>query len=200
MTRSETINELAVALSKAQAAMQTAKKGAENPHFRSKYADLAAVWEACRKALTDAGLSVLQSPRLTMIGSAAMVEVETLIMHTSGQWIADVLTVPVSKVDAQGVGSAITYARRYALAAFASVAPDDDDGNAAVAGGPVETKTPAGYDNWKADMQAAADGGASALKSAWGATPADIRAHAQLVDRSWMAALRKKADAVTEAA
>lgn len=200
MTRSEQINELAVALSKAQGMMQTAKKGAENPHFKSKYADLAAVWEACRSALTGAGLSVLQSPRLTMVGSAAMVEVETLLLHTSGQWVADVLTVPVSKVDAQGVGSAITYARRYALAAFASVAPDDDDGNAAVSGGPVVPVAPKGYDDWKADMESAGSGGAAALKSAWSETPSAIRAHAQLVDRDWMAALRKKAADVTEAA
>lgn len=132
MTRSEQINELAGALAKAQGTMAGAKKDSVNPHFRSNYADLASVWDACRDPLTANGLSVVQSPRLVSAGENAwIVEVETTLLHTSGQFLADAVAVPVTKPDAQGVGSAITYARRYSLSAFVGVAPEDDDGNAA---------------------------------------------------------------------
>lgn len=131
MTTSEAINELAAALSKAQAAMKGAAKDSENPHFRSKYADLASVRDACWKPLTDHGLSVVQSPRLVGSEQGYVVELETRLMHSSGQWMADVAATPIQKTDAQGVGSAVTYLRRYALAAFAGIAPEDDDGNAA---------------------------------------------------------------------
>lgn len=135
MNRSEAVNELTTALAKAQAVMTGAKKDAENPHFRSKYADLASVWEACRDALTKNGLSVVQSPRLVGVGESGwLVEVETTLFHASGQFLSDTLAVPVTKVDAQGVGSALTYARRYSLSAFVGVAPEDDDANAAVGG------------------------------------------------------------------
>lgn len=135
MNRSEAVNELTTALAKAQAVMSGAKKDAENPHFRSKYADLASVWEACREALTKNGLSVVQSPRLVGVGESGwLVEVETTLFHSSGQFVSDTLAVPVTKVDAQGVGSALTYARRYSLSAFVGVAPEDDDANAAVGG------------------------------------------------------------------
>ena len=131
MTRSESVNELAAALASAQALIVHAKKEADNPHFRHRYADLAAVWDACRGALTARGLSVVQSPRLVSAGEALwLVEVETVLFHASGQFVSDVLAVPVSPASAQAVGSAITYARRYALAAVVGVAPagDDDDG------------------------------------------------------------------------
>jgi len=142
MTRSEQIDELAAALSRAQGAMGGAKKDSENPFFDSKYADLASVWDACRKPLAENGLSVVQFPRLMHVSEDWwLVEVETTLLHTSGQFMSDVLAVPVTKVDAQGVGSAITYARRYALGAVAGVAPEDDDGNAAV-GGSMRTSAP----------------------------------------------------------
>jgi len=134
MTRSESINELAAALAQAQAAMAHAKKDSENPHFRSRYADLAAIWDACRAALTAHGLAVVQSPRLVAAGDALwLVEVETTLLHGSGQFLSDTLAVPVAASSAQAVGSAVTYCRRYALASFVGVAPavDDDDGQAA---------------------------------------------------------------------
>lgn len=127
--RSAEIAKLAAALCKAQAAMANAEKNANNPHFNRSYADLASVWEAVRKPLTDNGLSVVQFPRTLNNG----VEIETTLLHTSGEFMCDVLWVPCSKTDAQGLGSAITYGRRYALAAVAGVAPAEDDGNAAVA-------------------------------------------------------------------
>jgi hypothetical protein len=134
MNRSETIKELATALSKAQAAMKGAAKDSENPHFRSKYADLSSVWEACREALTANGLSVVQAPRAIEAG----IEVETMLMHTSGEWISETLALPVQKADAQGFGSALTYCRRYGLSAMVGIAPEDDDGNAAAGAKPRE--------------------------------------------------------------
>ncbi len=128
--RSPEIAKLAASLVKAQAAMEGAKKDSENPHFKNAYADLASVWDAVRKPLTDNGLSVIQFPRTSGNG----VEIETTLLHTSGEFMCDVLWVPCSKNDAQGLGSAITYGRRYALMAVTGIAPVDDDGNAAAAG------------------------------------------------------------------
>jgi hypothetical protein len=128
MTHSDTINELAAALAKAQAAIKGATKDSDNPFFKSKYADLASVREACNGPLTANGLSVVQTPSTTPDGE---VSVTTLLLHTSGQWIADTLTLSPKDDGPQAMGSAITYARRYALAAFTGVAPEDDDAEAA---------------------------------------------------------------------
>lgn len=134
MQRSEQINELAAALCKAQGEMEGASKDKENPHFRSKYADLGAVWDAIREPLAKNGLSVTQWMRSAGSDGAHAVEVETMLMHASGQWISDTFAVPVSKIDAQGYGSAATYSRRYSLMAAVGIAPVDDDANAAVGG------------------------------------------------------------------
>jgi hypothetical protein len=125
--RSAEIAKIAAALCKAQAAMGGAKKDSTNPHFKNAYADLASIWEAVRKPLTDNGLAVVQFPRTVGNG----VEVETMLVHASGEYMRDVLWLPVLKMDAQGVGSAITYGRRYALMSVTGIAPIDDDGNAA---------------------------------------------------------------------
>jgi hypothetical protein len=127
MNRSENINELAAALAKAQGAMKPADKSALNPFFKSKYADLGSVWESCRKALSDNGLAVLQGVTSTVDS----VTVETTLVHASGQWFSESLSLP-SKRDAQSIGSAATYARRYGLSAMLGiVADEDDDGNSA---------------------------------------------------------------------
>lgn len=120
-------SELAAALSKAQAEIDAAPKTESNPFFKSSYADLATVRAAIREAFGKHGLSVVQIPHT----SDGAVSVTTLLMHASGQFIEGTLTLRPTKNDPQGIGSAITYARRYALMAFAGVAPDDDDGNAA---------------------------------------------------------------------
>lgn len=133
MTRSDNIQDLAAALAKAQGEIEGAKKDSKNPHFGSKYASLSAVWDAIRDPLSKHELSVAQFPRLVSVGETTwMIECETLLMHAGGQWISDTLAIPLTKVDAQGVGSAISYARRYSLMAVAGVAPEDDDANAAV--------------------------------------------------------------------
>ena len=132
---SENLQEIATALAKAQAKVKGAAKDSLNPHFRSKYADLASVWDACRDALTSNGLSVVQFPGY----ADGVATLDTILLHSSGQWIQGTAGAPLSKQDAQGVGSALTYLRRYALAAVASVSPEDDDGNAATKPGGAPT-------------------------------------------------------------
>jgi hypothetical protein len=128
MEQSEQIDKLATALAKAQSEVEGAKKDSANPHFKSKYADLASVWLACREALTKNGLAIIQGPGRTENGVMSMT---TQLVHASGQWVRETMSIPLQKQDAQGYGSATTYARRYALAAFVGVSPEDDDGNAA---------------------------------------------------------------------
>jgi len=127
MTTSEQIQELAAALSKAQGEMAGAKKDAANPFFKSKYADLASVWEACRGPLSKHGLAVLQSPHV----DGVRVELDTLLTHASGQWIRGTVSATAKDDSPQALGSAITYLRRYALQSFVGVAPEDDDAEAA---------------------------------------------------------------------
>ncbi len=126
---SETFAEFAAALAAAQAVIEGAEKGAVNPAFKSKYATLASVWEACRKALTDNKIAVVQAP---YNGEGGDIGVTTMLIHSSGQWMRARLSVKPAKFDAQGAGSVITYLRRYLLSAMVGVAPEDDDGNAAV--------------------------------------------------------------------
>lgn len=141
MNQSEQINELAAALAKAQAAIRPAVKDKTNPAFRSKYADLGSVWEACREALTSNGLSVVQFP--VEAGEPGRIALETTLLHASGQWLRAAFSLPLAKNDPQGAGSGYTYARRYALAAIVGVvADDDDDGNAAS----QPTRQPASYE------------------------------------------------------
>ena len=135
MPTSTSIAALAAALVKAQSAMGGAKKDSTNPHFKTAYADLASVWDACRAPLANAGLSIVQlvsSERLHP-SEATHAIIETILAHSSGEWVSSTLAVPLTKSDAQGLGSAITYGRRYALAAIVGVCPADDDGEAAVA-------------------------------------------------------------------
>jgi hypothetical protein len=129
VNKSETIGKLAEALSKAQGEMKGALKDAENPFFKSRYADLASVWEACRGPLSRNGLAVVQVPEV----KDGKVIICTVMIHSSGEWISGDLDMTPTKSDPQGVGSAITYGRRYGLSAFAGIAAEDDDGNAASA-------------------------------------------------------------------
>lgn len=129
MIQSETIAQLATALAKAQALIKPASKDAVNPHFKSKYADLTAIWEACREPLTSQGLSVSQIP---VSGEPGYLSLMTILMHESGEFIGGVFSVRLQQESAQAMGSALTYARRYALSALVGiVADDDDDGNEA---------------------------------------------------------------------
>ena len=122
------MKQIASALVKAQKAFGPALKTATNPHFRSKYANLSACIEAVIDALNDNGIALLQQNHPCDNG----VIVETVFLHESGESLhCGQLHVPASKHDAQGYGSALTYARRYSLMAACGIAPEDDDGNAA---------------------------------------------------------------------
>lgn len=127
MNKSESIVKLAEALHKAQGDMKAAIKDATNPHFKSKYADLGAVVDAVKAPLLKHGITFLQGVQDAENGVA----VETMLLHTSGEWISSTLRLPAQKQDAQGYGSAITYGRRYGLQAMCGIPSEDDDGNAA---------------------------------------------------------------------
>lgn len=165
---SQETGDLSKALAAAQAKVKGAAKDSENPFFRSKYADLASIWEACREALTANGLAVVQSPNTTFSGEpeiytakskagedrsgvkvATTVSVVTRLTHASGQWMQGTTAAMLPAADPQAVGSAITYLRRYALAAMVGVAPEDDDGEATTRAVPqreAQAKRPVGVD------------------------------------------------------
>lgn len=131
MQKSDSIGNLAKSLALVQANLPPAKRDSTNPFFRSTYADLTSVWDSCRELLAKNGLSVIQG---NSVGSDNTVIVETILAHDSGEWIQSDLCLPLSKNDPQGVGSAITYGRRYGLAAIVGIVADvDDDGNQASA-------------------------------------------------------------------
>jgi len=129
MNKSDTIDKLAAALCLAQSQFNEAIKSKVNPHLKSKYADLGSVWDAAKPALTANGLSVTQ---LFVPSEQGYLALETVLLHTSGQYITGILTMPLQKADPQGYGAAATYARRYALSAILGIcADDDDDGHSA---------------------------------------------------------------------
>lgn len=143
------MKELATALAKAQANIKTALKDSKNPHFKSSYADLTSIWEACRDALAKNGLSVVQIPGF----DANDVWLETMILHSSGESISGRYPLRPQQNTPQAYGSALTYARRYSLAAMVGVVADeDDDGNAASQRGREEPRkeAPAATDTDKA--------------------------------------------------
>lgn len=129
ITHSESIKELLAAMLKVQGAVGGVVRDATNPHFKSRYATLENVVDAIRPPCVAAGLVVMQSPNT----ESGVVTVQTMIAHAaSGEWMSSVLPVPVTKADAQGIGSAITYASRYSLMALFNLPPVDDDGEVAV--------------------------------------------------------------------
>lgn len=130
--------KIAAAFVKAQKSFAPALKTSSNPHFRSKYADLSACVEAVIDALNSNGIALMQIPHESEGG----VMVETMFLHESGESMSGgKFFLPASKNDAQGFGSAMTYARRYGLMAACGIAPEDDDGNAAVRAKPEPVKT-----------------------------------------------------------
>jgi hypothetical protein len=133
--QSELINEIAAALAKAQTEIKPAIKESNNPFFKSKYADFGSVVDACKSALVANDLVVTQ-PTTIINGQTALV---TTLLHSSGQWVRGVYPVNPIKNDPQAIGSAITYARRYALASIVGVvAEEDDDGEMAMGRGQAQ--------------------------------------------------------------
>ena len=151
----------------AQKSTEAVKKAATNPAFRSKYADLSEVVEATVPALNANDIGVIQVPGY----DGELVSVTTVFVHESGASVTGVLRMRPSKADPQGVGSAITYARRYSLLAMTGAAPEDDDGSAASqhrAPPPADPVTTLANraDAFVTRINAAEDG--PALEKAWG--------------------------------
>lgn len=126
MERSETISELVKARIASAADIKNASKNATNPHLKNQYADLESVLEAIAP-ITKHGLTLFQLAE----GTTESVSVTSILAHTSGEWISSTLSIRPDKPTAQGMGSAITYARRYTAAALLGITQADDDGNAA---------------------------------------------------------------------
>lgn len=124
---SEQIDLITAALAKAQSEIENPSKDNVNPHFKSRYADLATVLEVCREPLSKHGLSVTQP--LFMEGDKVVLA--TILSHTSGQWIKSFIPLPIQKPGSQEIGSCITYMRRYSLAALVGIFQEDDDAEAA---------------------------------------------------------------------
>jgi hypothetical protein len=134
MTMSETIGAIAPALVKAQAEIKPIVKDSTNPAFRSKYTSLDAIMEVVRPVMAKHGLFVVQSVLDTIDGEhSTSITVESRVIHSSGEWIAGVVQVPVMQQTSHGFGSALSYGRRYSLSALLSLASDeDDDGNGSI--------------------------------------------------------------------
>ena len=166
------MKEIAAALVKAQRAFGPALKTSSNPHFKSRYADLAACVEAVMDGLNANGIALVQQTHECESG----VIVETVFVHESGEtFSAGKLHVPAIKHDAQGYGSALTYARRYSLMAACGIAPEDDDGNAASKRTPAAPAVVPGYQEFEAEtlpaLRDAAMQGSEALAAAFQALP-----------------------------
>jgi len=127
MKTSESIKELAAALAKAQGSFEHARKDADNPFFKSRYATLASVLDAAKNPLAECGLAVSQVIDYNEGG----IFLETILMHSSGEWISGCYPIKPLKPDPQSLGSAITYSRRQSFSAITGIAADDDDGNSA---------------------------------------------------------------------
>ena len=131
MTKSESIKSLAAALNKAQALLKPAVKDRDNPFFKSTYATLQSVWEAAAPVMAANGLSITQTFSIPPQVCGEVI-IETTLMHDSGEWVSSQLALRPIKNDPQAFGSAITYGRRYSLAAILGIVSDeDDDGNEA---------------------------------------------------------------------
>jgi len=142
MKHSESLASLAPALVKAQGEMRAITKDSINPHFKARYVSLDALTEAVRPILTKHGISLIQGGG-EIAGSA--VPIETMLLHTSGEWIATTFYMPLEKATAQGAGSAISYGRRYGLSSLLALTTDeDDDGTAATQARPAKKATPEG--------------------------------------------------------
>jgi hypothetical protein len=181
---------IATALAKAQANMGKALKQANNPHFRSKYADLGNVMDACLPALNEAGIALIQPTGEDEHGRY----VETILIHgESGEQLACRVPLIVSKNDMQGYGSAVTYARRYGLMTMAGIAPEDDDGNAAAKAPPrAEPPKPITADQFKEMNDLIFDTGADEAKfcAFWKVSSLEEMTSKQAVDAISM--LKKK--------
>lgn len=137
---SNSIMALTASIIKVQGAISSVHKNAKNAHFKSSYATLENVIDTARPALQEAEIAFVQAPGAVVDGS---VEITTMLVHSSGEWMRSTLHVPLGKRDPQGVGSAITYGCRYSLMAMLGLPPTDDDGEAAMERGSFTPSQPA---------------------------------------------------------
>lgn len=131
MNTSPEINEIAKAMALAQSQMRPAIKDSTNPHYKSRYSDISSVWDSIRDPITSNGMTIWQD----VTTQEKAVSVTTRIVHSSGQWVEfGPLSIPITKQDAHGVGSGVSYAKRYSLCAAVGVvsSDEDDDANHAV--------------------------------------------------------------------
>jgi hypothetical protein len=185
MKMSDTIAEIATALSKAQGQIDAATKSSLNPHFKSRYADLNSLREAIREPLAVNDLSIVQLPRV----DGSNVEVETMLIHKSGEYISEVLRMPYGQNTPQAIGSALSYCRRYSLSSILNLAADDDDGNAATASAAKKKN-----DQFDSAKEIATQGTA-ALTEHWKSMSSDAR---KAFSNEEIAELKKMADAVSK--
>lgn len=193
MNKSESIAALAAALTKAQGAVRVAQKNRRNPHLKNDYSDLSAIWQACRAALSSNGIAAIQQ---VTAADGQRVAITTLLTHSSGEWIElGPLEVPVQKFDAQGVGSAISYGKRYALSAAVGVVSgeEDDDGEQAV----NESQTQSPEESALLTMlREAALNGPDALSAAFSSVPKSQ--HKAAVWANYGASLKAAANAAVQ--
>lgn len=174
---------IATALAKAQANMGKAIKANKNDHFRSKYADLGNVMDACLPALNEVGIALIQPTGTDELGNF----VETILIHgESGEQLSCRVPLILGKNDMQGFGSAVTYARRYGLMAMAGIAPEDDDGNAAAASAPKGKPAPKPQENPNEAIERAVEylgeaSGLEDLKERWGRIPKPVQATKEVI-------------------
>ena len=174
---------IATALAKAQSNMGKALKANKNDHFRSKYADLGNVMDACLPALNEVGIALIQPTGTDERGNF----VETILIHgESGEQLSCRVPLILGKNDMQGFGSAVTYARRYGLMAMAGIAPEDDDGNAAAASAPKGKPAPKPQENPNEAIERAVEylgeaSGLEDLKERWGRIPKPVQAEKKVI-------------------
>jgi hypothetical protein len=149
MRTSDDIKELAAALAKAQSLMRNATLNKVNPHFKSKYADLAGIRDTVTSPLASNGIAVVQ----TIDHRESGVYVVTRLIHSSGQWLESACPIPLGKM--QELGSAITYARRYSLSAICGIAADEDDDANSVTEA-QKTFDEVGYQEWLTNLETSA--------------------------------------------
>lgn len=190
MKMSDTIAEIATALSRAQGMIDDASKASANPFFKSKYADLAAVRAVIREPLAVCDLAIIQAPRVVEGGA----EVETLIMHKSGEFLSETLFMPAGKADPHGYASAITYARRIGIMSLLCLASYDDDGNTAVESVKAAAPKKAASKDVIAAGAAAASQGYAALTVWWNGLSEDDRKAFPADERARLRAVSKEAD------
>ena len=190
MKMSDTIAEIATALSRAQGMIDDASKASANPFFKSKYADLAAVRAVIREPLAVCDLAIIQAPRVVEGGA----EVETLIMHKSGEFLSETLFMPAGKADPHGYASAITYARRIGIMSLLCLASYDDDGNTAVESVKAAAPKKAASKDVIAAGAVAASQGYAALTVWWNGLSEDDRKAFPADERARLRAVSKEAD------